>query len=434
MLRYLLKRLLAAGPTLLGVLLVTFLLFHVARGDPAQIMLGKNAQPLELEALRHRLKLDRPLLWGHWRQTELYPGQEFTPPRTLAPGEEWELPRAFAPEPGRRLRVELRLRGSLQLLAAGGAAARAESATATATTGWRTRRLELPGPPPAALRFRAGPGGAELRLVRFAAWQANPCDSQLAATLREILDLRRDPASGRWRLSLCNFGNSLVTGEPITQILRDGIPPSLLLMGLVFLGETILAMILAMAAAWTRGRWPDRLIFAGSVASMSVSYLVYIIAGQYLLGYRLNLFPVWGWGGARYLALPVLVGVVNGLGGGIRYYRTAFLNELHRDHVRTALAKGCGTLRLLAVHVFPNALVPVITRISVTLPFLFTGSLLLESFFGIPGLGYAGVNALANADLPLLKALVLAGAALFIACDLLADLLCAAADPRIRLR
>ena len=167
---------------------------------------------------------------------------------------------------------------------------------------------------------------------------------------------------------------------------------------------------------------------------MSVSYLVFIIFGQWYLGYYYNFFPVWGWGDWRHLALPVIIGIVSGLGGGVRFYRTVFVNELNREYLRTARAKGCGPLNIYGRHLLRNAAIPVITRASTILPFLFTGSLLLETFFGIPGLGYAGINALNNSDLQMIKALVIISALLFVVVNLLADITYAWVDPRIRLK
>jgi peptide/nickel transport system permease protein len=300
------------------------------------------------------------------------------------------------------------------------------------STSWSTRTLELPAEVTRVV-VRAGVNGAELRECRGEKFQASPWQSQFFHCLREIADLRRD-GNGRRHLHLLDFGRTLLTGERVSEVLLDGVTPSLLLMGSIFVLELLVSLALALLATGWHDRWPDRLLTIGSVAGMSISYLVFILLAQYVLAYRWNLFPVWGFASWRNLALPVLVGVISGLGGNVRYYRTVFLNELYRDHVRTARAKGCGPLRLLLVHVLPNALAPVITRVSVLLPFLFTGSLLLESFFGIPGLGYAGINALANGDVQLLKALVLLGGALFIAANLLADLASAAVDPRIRLK
>ena len=128
----------------------------------------------------------------------------------------------------------------------------------------------------------------------------------------------------------------------------------------------------------------------------------------------------------------MLIGIVSGTGGGVRFYRTVFLDEIRREYIRTASAKGAAPGRVYGIHLLRNALVPIITRASTELPFLFTGSLLLESFFGIPGLCYEGVNALNSSDLSMLKALVLLGAILFIVINLVTDVAYAWVDPRVR--
>ena len=127
-----------------------------------------------------------------------------------------------------------------------------------------------------------------------------------------------------------------------------------------------------------------------------------------------------------------VIGIVSGTGSGVRFYRTVFLDEIRREYIRTAAAKGATPMRVYGIHLLRNALVPIITRASTVLPFLFTGSLLLESFFGIPGLGYEGVNALNSSDLSMLKALVLLGAILFIVINLITDVAYAWVDPRVR--
>jgi peptide/nickel transport system permease protein len=230
-----------------------------------------------------------------------------------------------------------------------------------------------------------------------------------------------------------NFGRALITREPIKKILWRGIWPSLCLMLPIFFGELIIGIVLALFSTAFKGSLADKLISLFSIAGMSVSYLVFIIFGQWYLGYYYNLFPVWGWGDMRHMALPVIIGIVCGLGGGVRFYRTVFINELNKEYLRTAKAKGCGGFSIYSRHLLKNAMIPIITRAATILPFLFTGSLLLETFFGIPGLGYAGINALKNSDLQMLKALVILGAFLFVAINLLTDIAYAWADPRIRL-
>jgi peptide/nickel transport system permease protein len=201
----------------------------------------------------------------------------------------------------------------------------------------------------------------------------------------------------------------------------------------IFIGELIFGIVFALVATAFKGSILDHGLVIVSIAGMSISYLVFIIFGQWFLGYYFNWFPVWGWGDIRYLALPVIIGIFSGIGGNVRFYRTVFVNELNREYLRTAAAKGCSGFSIYSKHLLRNAAIPIITRASASLPFLFTGSLLLERFFGIPGLGYLGIDALDNSDLQLLKALVIVSAMLFVGINLAADITYAWADPRIRL-
>ena len=167
---------------------------------------------------------------------------------------------------------------------------------------------------------------------------------------------------------------------------------------------------------------------------MSINYLIYIVAGQYILAFKQGLFPVWGYESIQHLVLPVCIGVVSGLGGNIRFYRTIMLDELYKDYVRTARAKGVAKTRILFVHVLKNAMIPIITNVVIAIPFLYTGNLLLENFFGIPGLGYLGINAILSSDVDVVRALVLIAALLFVFANLLTDICYAAVDPRVKLK
>ena len=186
--------------------------------------------------------------------------------------------------------------------------------------------------------------------------------------------------------------------------------------------------------AYFRNQFIDRFLVLISVALMSVNYVVYIVAGQYFLGYKLDLFPVWGYESIKYLVLPVIIGIISGLGSNIRFYRTIMLDEMYKDYVRTAFAKGVSKNRVLFVHILKNALIPIITNVVIAIPFLYTGSLLLENFFGIPGLGYLGVNAILSADIDVVRALVLIGSLLFVFSNLITDIFYAFADPRGKLK
>ena len=132
--------------------------------------------------------------------------------------------------------------------------------------------------------------------------------------------------------------------------------------------------------------------------------------------------------------LPWIIGVISGLGSGIRFYRTVMLDEMYRDYVRTAFAKGVGLPGVLFKHVLRNAMIPILTNVVMEIPFLYTGSLLLESFFGVPGLGYVGVNAINSSDVDVVRAVVFIGAVIYVAANLLTDLCYALADPRVRLK
>jgi len=433
MTRYFLRRLASAALVLLGVLIVTFLLFRVAAGDPAAVLLGKNPNPREVEELRTALAADRPLLWGHWRRTELYPGTRFDAERNMVgvavAGSQEYHDGALILRAGRVVltrQFEPAADGQYQLVVTGRGTFRCAGQEYVLKA---RGKVAIPLAAPITELALEVPGQVELREVFCQRRQKSPWDSQLAAALRELAA----PTTGFPYVRLFDFGQTLTSREPIRAVLWRGAGPSLLLMLPIFFGELLLGILLALLATAWRGRWPDRLIMLAAVAGMSVSYLVFIIAGQWFMAYRWNWFPVWGYGEARHLALPILIGIVSGLGGGVRFYRTVFVNELNREYLRTALAKGCSPWTIYGRHLLRNAAIPIITRCSATLPFLFTGSLLLESFFGIPGLGFLGYHALMNADLQTVKALVVVTAILFLAMNLLADLAYAWADPRIRL-
>jgi peptide/nickel transport system permease protein len=173
------------------------------------------------------------------------------------------------------------------------------------------------------------------------------------------------------------------------------------------------------------------------VALMSISGLFYVIAGQYLLGKLWHLVPVSGYApgleGIKFLILPVLVGVVASLGDSSRFYRTLFLEEIHKDYVRTARAKGLPEWRVLFRHVLGNAMIPILTGVVVVIPRLFLGSLIVESFFGIPGLGSYTIDAIQAQDFAIVRAMVFLGSALYILGLLLTDLSYTLVDPRVRL-
>ncbi len=235
-----------------------------------------------------------------------------------------------------------------------------------------------------------------------------------------------------------DFGRSFKTKEPVADMISAQVGPSLSLTLPALIATSILAVSIGLIAASFRQRVLDRGLMALAVMGMSISFLVYIVVGQYALAFQLRAFQIHGYdsdfvGRWQYLILPIIVLVVVGLGYDTRFYRSVLVEEITRDHVTTAIAKGAAPVRVLTRHVLRNALIPIITRIMISLPFLVTGSLLLESFFGIPGLGAQLLDAIDSADFPVIRALTLLISVLFVVTTVLNDVLYAVVDPRVRL-
>ena len=221
--------------------------------------------------------------------------------------------------------------------------------------------------------------------------------------------------------------------QPVAKVLAQGAGPSLSLTLPILVCGTLAGLSLAMACAAFRGGRADAAILVASTVLMSVNYVVWVLGGQFFLAFKARLFPVWGYESAFCLVLPVAIGMLSSLGVDIRFFRAAILDEIHRPYVRTAQAKGLGRLRILVRHVLRNALIPVVTYVSLQIPHLFTGSLLLESFFGIPGLGAVSIRAITSGDMAVVRATVIAGALLYQFVNLASDLLYAVLDPRVKL-
>jgi len=235
-----------------------------------------------------------------------------------------------------------------------------------------------------------------------------------------------------------DFGRSDADDVPIARRLREGAGPSLALTVPLFLLSLPLSIACALLVALFRETYVDRLGVVVCVLLMSVSLLLYIIGGQYVLGKLLRWFPISGFDPRpsvvlRFLALPLVIGIVASLGEGVRFYRTVFVEEMGRDHVRTARAKGCSETRVMTRYVLRNSLIPILTQVVLAIPFLFTGSLLLESFFGIPGLGSLTVEAIHGNDFATLRTMVYIGSLLFILGQILTDFSYVLVDPRVRL-
>lgn len=230
-----------------------------------------------------------------------------------------------------------------------------------------------------------------------------------------------------------DLGISLEYKQPVWTVLREGVWVSLALTVPILVIGTALALLIGLVCAASAGKLLDKATLAATTALMSVNYVIWVTAGQYFFAFKLKLFPVWGFENWTFLCLPVLIGVISGLGTDVRFYRTVILDEITRPHVRAAIAKGLPRSVVLVRHVLRNSLIPVVTNVSLSVPFLFSGSILLESFYGIPGLGGIGLNAVNSSDAPMVRAVVIIGALLYQLSNLLADLAYALLDPRVRL-
>jgi peptide/nickel transport system permease protein len=314
MLRYAAKRLWQAVPTTLGVLLLTFALFNVVGGSPAETILGKNATAESIAAFNHKWGYDKPLFIGN---------------------------------------------------------------------------------------------------------QGSRLDSQF---VNFVCDLCKG-----------DFGYSVEYQEPVIDVLMRGVGPSLSLTVPILFGGVIIGLMLACLASAMRGKFADRTILVASTVLMSVNYVIWVLAGQFFLSYKAGLFPVWGYENIFYLALPVMIGIFSSLGTDVRFFRTAILDEIYKPYVLTARAKGLSRSSIMFRHVLRNALIPIVTYVSLSIPYLFTGSLLLESFFGIPGLGSVSINAIHSSDMAVVRTVVALGAILYQFVNLATDILSAMLDPRVRL-
>jgi len=277
MLAYIIRRLLYAVPTVLGILLITFILFNLIPGDPSNQLAGKAASAETIAEIRHELGFDKPPF----------------------------------------------------------------------------------------LNFQA------LRQGQI----TTTFDTQFFNHFRNALTF--------------NFGRSINTHEPILDEIKSRAPASLALAIPMFIGLVGISISIALLVAFLRGTWIDTTLVFICVVGMSIPMLSYILFGQHFLAYELDWFPILGYESGpqafKYVALPCLLGIVSGLGGHVRFYRTVMLDEMGSDYVRTAFAKGLSSPRVLFKHVLKNAMIPIITTLVLSIPFLFLGSLLLERFFSIPG-------------------------------------------------
>ncbi|WP_395139923.1 ABC transporter permease [Schlegelella aquatica] len=291
-----------------------------------------------------------------------------------------------------------------------------------------------------------------LVFVLFNAFGGDPAEilAGLNATPEQIAAIRQELGLDRpWYVQLGRFvgqilsfdwGRSWATGEPVAQLFASRLPATLTVMLPILVLEVVLSIPLALAVAAVRGSLTDRAIMVLTTVALSISFLVYVIVGQWLFAFRLGWFPVQGWSDSawtnllRYVPLPVLLAVAVSLAPQTRLYRSFFLDEMGQDYVRTARAKGLAERTVLLKHVLRNAMIPILTNIGAGLPGVFVGSFLIEVFFSIPGLGREVLLAVNRSDYPVIQAFTIYIAVLTMAINLLTDLLYKAVDPRVELK
>jgi peptide/nickel transport system permease protein len=237
------------------------------------------------------------------------------------------------------------------------------------------------------------------------------------------------------RMFVFDFGRA-DDGRDIAREITTRMGPSLAIALPTFILGLMVTVVLALTLVFFRATLLDFCGVVGCVALMSISSLFYIIGGQWLVAKLWSLVPISGYGGGldatRFLILPVLISVAASLGANTRWYRTIFLEEISRDYVRTARAKGLSEPAVLLRHVLRNAMIPILTGVVVVIPLLFMGSLLVESFFGIPGLGSYTIDAINAQDFAVVRAMVFIGSLLYVAGLILTDISYTLVDPRVR--
>jgi peptide/nickel transport system permease protein len=266
----------------------------------------------------------------------------------------------------------------------------------------------------------------EIADIRAAMGLNEPWWVQLGVYLREVVTF--------------DWGRSWATKEQVSHLFATRLPATLTVMLPILVLDTLVAIPIALGVAYVRGSLTDRVVMIVTTVALSISFLVYVILGQYFFAFRLGWFPVQGWSDSTltnlvtYAPLPVLLAVAVGISPQTRLYRTFFLDEMGHDYVRTARAKGLTEPAVMLRHVLRNALIPIITNVGLLLPGILAGSFLIEQFFSIPGLGREVILAVYRNDYPVIQATTVYLAALTMVVNLLTDLAYRLVDPRVVLK
>ncbi len=432
---YVIRRALYAIPIVIGVNLITFILFFFVNtpDDMARAHLG--AKRVTEEQIS-RWKRERGYLYPYfyndgWSETAVRQvnGADVSLRLKALPAGAYRL-RIEAPEADKgRLAVEMSTDETARLVLPD----RSDRGRLQIDLADRTRRT---------FPFRLESTDGTLHPIRLS---FRPSKGAPMAVVR--LDFKEDLSPAErftetifWKKSvqllLFRFGTS-DDGRNIGREIRSRITPSLAVTLPIFLIGLFVNITVAGILAFYRGTYLDFWGVVTCVVMMSVSILFYVIGGQWLLGKTLRLVPVSGYDtgihAIKFVLLPVLIGVVSGIGNGVRWYRTIYLEEMGKDYIRTARAKGLPESLVLYKHALKNAMIPILTGVVVTIPFLFIGSLVLESFFAIPGMGSFTLEAIQRQDFAIVQAMVFLGSVLYIVGLIMTDISYTLVDPRIRL-
>jgi peptide/nickel transport system permease protein len=438
MMTYIIRRSLYAIPVLFGVNVLVFLLFffvnspdHMARAHLGQ----KRVTPEQIDAWKRERLLHLPYFYNAgWRRIGSLPAVETDNQAefpTAGAGEYAlviEAPATQRAAPSRTVRLQSSQPERLVLPADFDT-----HGTVSLSSDVPTRRFRLhltPGasaePPVLHITFTLAVP-APMHRVRLEYKEPLP----LLARLTRTIFFQRSV-----KMLAFQYGTS-DDGKAIGAEILKRIGPSLSITVPAFVLGLFLEILVAMGIAVYRGTYVDYWGLILCVLMMSISTLFYIMGGQVVLGQLLRLVPISGFDygpyGLKFIALPVIIAVIAGLGGNVRFYRTIFLEEMQRDYVRTARAKGMPEWTVLFVHALKNAMIPILTGVVVSLPFLFAGSLLLESFFAIPGMGSFMIEAIQRQDFAVVQALVSLGSFLYVVGLLLTDISYTLVDPRVHL-
>ena len=440
MMAYIIRRSLYAIPILLGVNIVVFLLFFFVNSpdDMARAHLGhKRVTPEQIDRWKREHSLDLPYFYNAgWRRLASLPAtatENRLDVLTAGTGEYALVVEApTGPHATQQRTVHLQASQPARLVLPDDfdAEGRLLLSPETPTQRWHFRLTAEPeaGHTPLSLQLTfhlATPAPVHRVVIEYK--EPLPLPARFTQTIFFQRSLQ---------MLAFQYGKS-DDGKDIGAELLKRIGPSLSITLPAFVLGLLLDIFFAMGVAFYRGTYVDYWGIIVCVILMSISALFYIMGSQVVLGKLLRLVPIsgfdYGMHGLKFIALPVLVAIIAGLGGSVRFYRTIFLEEINKDYVRTARAKGLAERQVLFIHTLKNAMIPILTGVVVSLPFLFTGSLLLESFLAIPGMGSFMLDAIQRQDFAVVQAMVSLGSFLYVVGLLLTDISYTLVDPRVRL-